>query len=48
MPPITKYIPFLKMEEEGMNIQKDEITKNSRDNPKNMLKKNRGSAVFAL
>ena len=39
MPASEKYIPFLKMLVEGKNIQKEDITKNRREKPKNILKK---------
>lgn len=39
MPAMVKYIPFLKMLVEGKNIQKEDMTKNNRENPKNILKK---------
>jgi len=39
MPASEKYIPFLKMLVEGKNIQKEDMTKNSREKPKNILKK---------
>jgi hypothetical protein len=32
----------------GINIQKEEITKNKSDVPKNIFRKNNGSFVFAL
>ena len=34
---MEKRIPFLKVDVEGRNIQKDEITKNNSDNPKKIL-----------
>jgi hypothetical protein len=35
---MVKYNPFLKMLVFGMNIQKEEITKNSRERPKKILR----------
>jgi len=46
-PASVKYKPFLKMEDLGANIQKEEMTKNSKEMPKNMLRKYNGSADFA-
>lgn len=38
IPAKTKYIPFLNIVVLGKNIQKEEITKNSKDVPKNIFK----------
>jgi hypothetical protein len=39
MPARVKYIPFLNMLVEGKNIQNEDMTKNRREKPKNILKK---------
>ncbi len=41
-------IPFLNILVLGLNIQKVEITKNNRDNPKNIFRKYKGELVLAL
>jgi hypothetical protein len=35
IPAIVKYIPFLKISDLGLNIQKEETTKNKSEAPKN-------------
>ena len=47
-PAAVKYNPFLNIVVLGMNIQKEDNTKNNRDNPKKIFKKNNGSPDFAL
>lgn len=42
IPANVKYIPFLKIVVLGKNIQKEEITKNNNDIPKNTFRKNNG------
>jgi hypothetical protein len=42
MPAIVKYIPFLNAEVEGVNIQKEEITKNIKAIPAITFNQNRG------
>jgi len=47
-PARVKYIPFLKIDDLGKNIQNDEITKNNKDKPKKIFKKYRGLLWVAL
>jgi hypothetical protein len=47
-PASVKYNPFLKILVLGINIQKEEITKNSNDTAKKTLRKNNGSLLLAL
>lgn len=47
-PAKVKYIPFLKAVVLGINIQKEEITKNNNEAPKNIFIKNKGLPVVAL
>lgn len=48
MPPRVKYNPFLKIELFGINIQKEDSTKNNSESPKKILRKNSGLFEFAL
>ncbi len=42
IPPIVKYIPFLKTEVVGLNIQNAETAKNKSETPKKMPNQNNG------
>ncbi|SIQ89901.1 hypothetical protein SAMN05421797_104100 [Maribacter ulvicola] len=48
IPPNEKYSPFLNTVVFGINLQKNETTKNNSDSPKNMFRKYTGLLVVTL
>lgn len=48
IPPMVKYNPFLNIEVAGINIQKEDITKNNSDKPKKIFSQKIGLSAVAL